>query len=169
MRSSSFRPIAGPNAQVLVLGTLPGAASLARGEYYAQPRNALWRIMGELAGASPFLPYDERLRRLVAMRIALWDVCASAERAGSLDSAIRSASVTPNDIAGFLRAHGGIVRICFNGAKAGALFRRHVRRQLTPPANTIPCLVLPSTSPAHASVPFDRKLAAWRDALIMNP
>jgi TDG/mug DNA glycosylase family protein len=102
MRASSFEVIAGRDARVLILGTLPGAVSLATGQYYAQPRNAFWGIMGELIGATVTLRYKERVQRLVERRVALWDVCASARRSGSLDTAIRSASVLPNDIAGFL-------------------------------------------------------------------
>jgi hypoxanthine-DNA glycosylase len=150
---------------VLVLGTLPGAASLACGRYYAQPRNAFWRIMGELAGAGPDRPYAERLARLVARRIALWDVCAAAMRRGSADAAIRHATVVPNDFAGFLRAHASIALICFNGAAAGALFRRHVAPVLDARAAAIRRIVLPSTSPAHAAMPFEKKLAAWGAAL----
>jgi hypothetical protein len=77
--------VSGPDARVLILGTLPGAASIAQGAYYAHPRNAFWRIMTEITGADPALPYDERLRCLVRARVAVWDVCAHAVRPGSLD------------------------------------------------------------------------------------
>jgi hypoxanthine-DNA glycosylase len=163
MQSSSFDSVAGPDARVLILGTLPGVVSLARGEYYAQPRNVFWRIMGELVGASPELPYAERVQRLIAARIALWDVCAIAQRDGSLDAAIASDSIQLNDFAAFLRTHPGIELICFNGAKAAELFRRRVT--LEPPASDTRQVVLPSTSPAHAAMSLERKLGAWRAAL----
>src|ERR1700693_4766061 len=108
MRVSSCEAVADPDARVLILGTLPGAASLACGQYYAQPRNAFWRIMGELVGAAPALPYAERVQRLVARRFALWDVCAAARRRGSTDAAIRSTTIRPNDIAQFLQSHAGV-------------------------------------------------------------
>jgi hypoxanthine-DNA glycosylase len=165
MRSSSFEAVAGPDARVLILGTLPGAASLACGQYYAQPRNAFWKIMGELVGAAPTLPYAERLQRLVARRVALWDVCAIARRRGSADAAIRSSTVRPNDFSGFLRSHASVELICFNGAKAGELFRRLVSPTLESPASAIRQAVLPSTSPAHAAMSFGKKLAEWRAAL----
>ena len=63
--------------EVLVLGSMPGAASLARTEYYGHPRNAFWPIMGALFGAGPELPYAERTARLTAAGVQcelhLWD------------------------------------------------------------------------------------------------
>lgn len=165
MKSSSFEAVAGPDARVLILGTLPGAASLACGQYYAQPRNAFWKIMGELVGGMPTLPYTERLQRLVDRRIALWDVCAVAGRRGSADAAIRSSTVRPNDFAGFLRLHEAVEPICFNGVKAGGLYRRLVLPRLEAPASDICQVVLPSTSPAHAAMSFENKLTEWRGAL----
>jgi hypoxanthine-DNA glycosylase len=150
MKSCGFDPIAGPDARVLILGTLPGAVSLASCEYYAQPRNVFWRIMGELAGASLELPYAERVGRLVASRIAVWDVCACAGRRGSADAAIRSDTIRPNDFATFFRTHPDIELICFNSAKAAELFRRLVSPTVESPAKSIRQVVLPSTSPANA-------------------
>ena len=126
MKSASFQAVAGPDARVLILGTLPGEVSLKKREYYAQPRNAFWQIMSEMVGAELTLPYAERLRRLVTHRIALWDVCHRAMRPGSADSAIQPATIRPNNIYRFLNAHTAVELICFNGAKASALFRRYV-------------------------------------------
>lgn len=165
MKASSFAAVVGQDARVLILGSLPGAASLAAGQYYAHPRNAFWPIMAELAGASTTAPYDRRIEQLIAQRVALWDVCATALRAGSLDAAIRADSVSPNDIAGLLRRHADIGLICFNGTKAGDLFRRLVLSDLAPPIRDIRRLTLPSTSPAYAGMPFGKKLEAWRQAL----
>jgi double-stranded uracil-DNA glycosylase len=167
LRASGFSAVARPDARVLILGTLPGAVSLARGEYYAQPRNAFWRIMGELVGAAPTLSYPDRLQRLLDRRVALWDVCAVATRRGSADIAIRSPK--PNDFAGFLGSHSSIELICFNGAKAAELFRRLVLPTLAKPAHEIRRSVLPSTSPAHAAMSFEKKLAEWRGALAEAP
>ncbi len=100
-RSSSFPPVARADARVLILGSLPGQASLAAQEYYAQPQNAFWPLMGDFFGAGRALPYAERLERLQHSKIALWDVCASATRPGSLDQKIDFASVVPNDFARF--------------------------------------------------------------------
>ena len=162
MDSRGFAPIARADARVLVLGSLPGRESLRRREYYAQPRNAFWRIMGELFGAAPALPYAERVARLEARRVAVWDVCARAFRAGSLDAAIVAASVVVNDFEGFFARHPAIRLVCLNGATAESLYRRRVLPGLSPRAARLPLLRLPSTSPAHASVAFAGKLAAWR-------
>jgi len=147
----------------LILGSLPGAESLAKQQYYAKTQNSFWKIMGELAGAFPALPYEERLERLKAHGIAVWDVCAAADRVGSLDSAIKAPK--PNDFAGFFAAHAAIERICFNGQPAGKLFDRLARPALPEAIALLPRVVLPSTSPAHAGMPFEEKLARWRAAL----
>jgi len=162
MKSRGFECVARADARVLILGTLPGKVSLERGEYYAQPRNTFWRIMGELAGASPNLPYKDRLRMLKENGIALWDVCAAGRRYGSLDTAIRLASVEANDFSGFLRAHNGIGLICFNGKKAKEIYDRKVLQKRPSLFERIRYEVLPSTSPAHAAMSYEQKLTRWR-------
>jgi hypoxanthine-DNA glycosylase len=157
--SACFDAVSADDARVLILGSLPGAESLRRQQYYAYKHNSFWRIMGELIGASPELSYDDRLGLMKARGLALWDVCAFAERVGSLDSNIRSP--TPNDFPSFFRTHPRIALICFNGQPAEKLFRRNA--PVGAPA--IRQLVLPSTSPAHARMPFEEKLARWRAAL----
>ena len=155
----SFPPVAAPDARLLILGSMPGEASLRAGQYYAHPRNAFWPIMGDLLGFSPDLPYADRLQRLTAAGIALWDVIAGCERSGSLGADIVRASVRANDFAGFLAAHPSIERVFFNGAAAETNFRRHVLPQ--PTANHCRLLRLPSPSPAHAARGYAEKLAAW--------
>jgi TDG/mug DNA glycosylase family protein len=162
VHSQGFPPIARRDARVLVLGSLPGQESLRRRQYYAQPRNGFWPIMGALCGAGPELPYRARTRRLAAGGIALWDVCATAFRAGSLDAAIVAGSVVVNDFGAFLARHPAIRLVCFNGRTAAALYRRHVLPALGPAARALPTLELPSTSPAHAALPPAAKLARWR-------
>ncbi len=152
-----FPPIASPDARVLILGSMPGRASLAAGQYYAHPRNAFWPIMGALLGLDPALPYPERAARLAAAGVALWDVLHACTRPGSLDAAIDRDSAEHNDLAAFFAAQPGIRHVFFNGAAAAALFRRH--GQL--PAGTTGTR-LPSTSPAHAGRSFADKLAAWQ-------
>jgi hypoxanthine-DNA glycosylase len=164
-RVRSFRPIAARNAKILVLGSMPGRASLAAGQYYAHRQNAFWRIVGRLLGIDPASPYPARVRALRASRIALWDVLHSCVRPGSLDSSIEQE--TANDFKAFFRRHPGIAQVFFNGAKAEASFRRHVLPAIerTLRDRVISCYRLPSTSPAHASIPYARKLRAWRAIL----
>ena len=168
MNDKCFPPIADTHARILILGSLPGQVSLQRQQYYAQPQNAFWKIMGRLFDAGPERPYAERAQRLVLNGIALWDICASAQRPGSLDAAIVHSSVVPNDLAAFLAHHPGIGLIGFNGGKAADLFRRQVLPGLPAGLRAIRTATLPSTSPAHAAMPFEEKLARWA-AVLQNP
>lgn len=161
-----FPPVATADARILILGSMPGIASLKQTRYYAHPRNAFWPIAAQVLGFDPAADYPDRLHALQRARIALWDVLQTCERPGSLDAAIRPDTLVPNDFAAFLQAHPHLIRICFNGAKAATLYRRHVRPQL-PPTQSLQYLDLPSTSPAHAAAKFDEKLAVWREALIL--
>jgi len=161
-RLRAFPPVAAPGARMLILGSMPGEASLTAQQYYAHPRNAFWPIVGTLFGFDPAAAYADRLRHLQAAGVALWDVLAACRRVGSLDSAIEGDSIEPNDFAGFLAAHTAIARIAFNGSAAESLFRRHVLPQLDARARAIERIRLPSTSPAHASRDLAAKLEAWR-------
>jgi TDG/mug DNA glycosylase family protein len=156
----SFPPIAAPDATLLILGSMPGKASLLANQYYAHPRNAFWLIMGELFDAGPDLPYARRVRVLKRAGIAVWDVLASCTRGSSLDSDIDEDSIVANDFASFFRAYPRIERVFFNGAKAETSFRRHVLPRLA--ATTLRLKRLPSSSPANASWSHARKLRAWR-------
>jgi double-stranded uracil-DNA glycosylase len=120
--------------------------------------------MGELFGAARELPYPERVARLTAAGVAVWDVLHQAHRPGSLDSSIEHDSLVPNDFAAFFAAHPRLRTVAFNGGTAALLFRRHVLRTL-PDAAGFTFLTLPSTSPAHAARTRAQKLELWRDAL----
>jgi hypoxanthine-DNA glycosylase len=163
----SFAPLARGDARVLVLGSMPGVASLSAGQYYAHRRNAFWPIMGALLGFDPAAPYAQRLAALQAAHIAVWDVLQSCRRPGSLDARIERASEVANDFPGLFRQHPGIGHVFFNGTAAEAAFRRHVLPQLA--RGTLAMTRLPSTSPANASISFERKLAAWRALLPSAP
>jgi hypoxanthine-DNA glycosylase len=160
--AEGFPPVARADARILVLGSLPGARSIAAGEYYAHPRNAFWPIMRELVGARG--SYADRCAALIESGIALWDVLKCSERPGSLDADIRLDTAEVNDFNAFLRQHAGIRQICFNGRKAEQMFGKFVR--LDPALGTMALWSLPSTSPAYASMSLDRKLARWRAIII---
>jgi hypoxanthine-DNA glycosylase len=117
--------------------------------------------MGALVDAGPEVEYARRLELLTRASIALWDVLAAGHRRGSLDSAIKRSSVIVNDIAALLERHPSIEVVCFNGRTAESLYRRLVLPKLDTRSAALPLQVLPSTSPAHAGVPFAIKLERW--------
>ncbi len=156
----SFAPIADANARILILGSMPGQASLDAGQYYAHKRNLFWPIMAELLQFDISASYEERTAALRASGIALWDVLQSCHREGSLDANIKPDTLTVNDFADFLQRHLQIRHIFFNGEKAAACFHRYVAK--TAYSAELVCQRLPSTSPANASQTLDFKLQAWR-------
>jgi hypoxanthine-DNA glycosylase len=150
------------DAHTLILGSLPGRRSLEEQQYYAHPQNAFWKLMAVIFDAQPTTNYEERKRLLIRNGIALWDVFAAAERPGSLDSAIVNATAEANDFRDFLRAHPKIRRVFFNGKKSEEIFRRRVLPQIAAEFPRIAYEGLPSTSPAHAGLSFEKKLERWR-------
>lgn len=159
----SFLPVEDHDAEKLILGSMPGKASLAAGQYYAHPRNLFWPIMGELTGAHPGLPYQERLRILKANRIALWDVLASCIRKNSLDARIETSSEIINDFESFFLSHPQISDVFFNGRKAEQSFFKKVIPLLE--SRTLNYHLLPSTSPANAAISYKNKLKVWQELI----
>ena len=156
----SFPPIADANARILILGSIPGKASLDAGEYYAHPRNQFWPIMAELLQCGPWPDYPAKIQTLHHANIALWDVMQSCYRPGSLDAAIAKDSIVANDFNRFFKTHPHIQQVFFNGTAAEQAFRRLVLPSLT--GQTLVLQKLPSTSPAHAAMSYAQKLASWR-------
>lgn len=146
---------------MLILGSLPGRRSLEAGEYYAHPHNAFWPIMASIFAVTG--NYHQRCHGLRENRIALWDVLRRSVRPGSLDAEIRLDSAEANDFSGFFAEHPGLRLVACNGAKAEQLYRRFVLKAGA--GIDLPCVRLPSTSPAYASMPFSVKLEAWRAVL----
>jgi double-stranded uracil-DNA glycosylase len=159
--SVGFGAVASLNARVLVLGSLPGRVSLRMRQYYAQPRNSFWRLMGRQFNFRDDLGYQSRLIALKKSRVALWDVCASAHRPGSLDASIDIASVRPNDFAAFFAKYDQIHTVFFNGSKSAALYRQLVLPKLPATLRSLGYVALPSTSPAHAAMTYAEKLKRW--------
>lgn len=157
---ASFPPVVAQDTQTLILGSLPSATSLALHQYYGHPRNAFWRLVGEVIGADLYgMAYEARLATLLEHRIGLWDVIANARRLGSLDSAIRDHS--QNDLQALLSTLPQLHTIAFNGGTAAKLglaaLGSHAQRYRI--------ALLPSSSPAYAALAYAQKLQRWRDAL----
>jgi double-stranded uracil-DNA glycosylase len=164
VRVHSFPPIADATSRLLILGSMPGKASLRAKQYYAHPQNAFWKIMTALLELEPDAPYASRTAALRAHGIALWDVMKTCTRASSLDSDVVESSIVANDFASFLRRHPSVRTVCFNGTKAEQSFLRYALPELGA-LGDLAYYRLPSTSPAHASLSAAKKLAAWRAVL----
>ncbi|MEX1199170.1 MAG: DNA-deoxyinosine glycosylase [Methylophaga sp.] len=157
--AQSFDWLSAPEVQILIVGSMPGIASLQQQQYYAHPRNAFWPIMQQIFNW-PDLDYAARCQVLISENIALWDVLRSCQRRGSLDSDIEPGSIEVNNFQAFFSQHPEITTVLCNGGKAAQLFQRHVKI----PAG-ISLIQLPSTSPAHAAMSFQMKLEKWRNAV----
>lgn len=149
-----FPPVLDRDTRTLILGSFPGKASLDAQQYYAHPRNQFWRLLSDTLGEDLVTQaYPERLRRLRAHAIGLWDVIAVCEREGSLDTAIRNARA--NDFALLKQQCPALSRVCFNGKTSGKFAAQFAEAGFD-------TLVLPSSSPANAQRSFEQKLAEWR-------
>lgn len=156
-------PLLCPDARVLILGSLPGDESIRLQQYYAHPRNQFWRMLEAVYGAPELQNYEAKRAFLINHRIAVWDVLKCADRAGSLDTAIRNG--VPNDLMDLVTTHSEIAAIACNGQKAHALLARHFGRAVKSLPRTIIVCCLPSTSPA-ATQKLTAKITQWRACLI---
>ena len=160
MSSESFplltglAPVMRDDVQRLILGSFPGAASLAAAQYYAHPRNQFWRLLSAVLNEDLVaLPYAARLERLMASHLGLWDVIAACERNGSLDAAIRRAQAV--DFSDLQQRFPALRKIIFNGKTADKSAPYFSDAGFS-------TLVLPSSSPANAQLSFEQKLVQWR-------
>lgn len=153
-RRQGFAPVVDADTCLLILGSLPGDASLKAAQYYAHPRNGFWPLIGGVLGEDlTALPYDQRLERLRARGVGLWDVIASAERSGSLDAAIRSPEAA--DLRGLVESLPNLRAVAFNGGLAAKLGRR-----ILSDLDSVALVDLPSSSPAHA-ISLSAKADSW--------
>ncbi len=168
MPDIGFPYVAKPDARVLILGSMPGRKSLALQQYYGHAQNSFWPIMAQLFGVSIELDYASRLTCLLENRIALWDVAHQCVRPGSLDQAIEMDTVVANDFSRFFAHHSDVTTLFFNGRKAEQLYQKLILKGRQ--ARSIPSLemhLLPSSSPAHASMTRSQKLDMW--SIIKEP
>ena len=164
----SFPAVIDASTRIIILGSMPGIASLDARQYYAHPRNQFWRLMDDIGAAASELPYQQRLQALLAHGVGLWDVLHSCVRHGSLDAAIERRSAVPNDLLPLLRT-SPVMRLCCNGTSAYAALLRHYGKPLAAEFAYLDIRRLPSTSPAYAGLRYADKLAAWRIALAPAP
>lgn len=154
-RKSGIAPVIPPDARLLILGSLPGDASLAAERYYAHPRNLFWRLLGGVLGCDlGAQDYHARLAVLARARIGLWDAIASAQRPGSLDTAMRA--VEANLLADCVKRLPHLRAVAFNGASAAKIGRRALALH-----TGLTLIDLPSSSPAHAAMSYAAKAARW--------
>ena len=154
MRKSAFPPVVSPDTRVLILGSLPGEASLAAGRYYAHPQNQFWRLIGGAIGRElQALDYEARLEALREAKVGLWDTVASALRTGSLDAALRE--VESGALADLIATLPELRAVGFNGATSARLGRRAIGE------TALALIDLPSSSPAYAAMPFAEKAQIW--------
>ncbi|KAA0090011.1 DNA-deoxyinosine glycosylase [Trinickia soli] len=152
----SFAPVVNEHTRVLVLGSLPGEASLAQSRYYAHPQNRFWHLIGDVIGEDlPGMDYEARLQALLDHRVGLWDVIAKARREGSLDSRIRDHAT--NDLAALVSGLPNLAAVAFNGGTAAKIGMQALAESRI----SLDLIKLPSSSPAHAAVPYAEKLRAW--------
>jgi len=156
-----FLPVASEDAKVLILGSMPGVKSLNEKQYYAHGQNGFWGIIEVLFGINRSYGYEQRLTLLCEYRIALWDVMKACRRHGSLDADIEANSIVANGFEIFFKEHPDITHVFFNGSKAEQAYKKYVLNDLPEKFSGIQYLRLPSTSPAHAVMPFDQKLKQW--------
>ncbi|OXB08180.1 DNA-deoxyinosine glycosylase [Flavobacterium pectinovorum] len=155
MKSFSFAPITSNDANILILGTMPGTKSLEINQYYGHKQNNFWKFMFTILKEDFSDNYPTKKALLQKNKIALWDVLQFCERVGSLDSAIKNEIA--NDFETFLKNHPNIKTILFNGQKAAAFFKKYVHLQ-----KEYQLITLPSSSPANASKTFQSKLEEWK-------
>ncbi len=159
---TGFPPVADSDAELLILGSMPGIKSLEDNEYYAHPRNSFWYILQRIFNSAEPGNYAEKQQLLKSNKIALWDVIKSCSRKGSLDSSIEKSSIIPNDFTSFFREHMNIRKIIFNGAAAEKAYKKHVRCNSPVRDGGTGFFRLPSTSPAYASLSKEEKYNIWR-------
>lgn len=155
MKVYSFPSVSNKEAKVLILGTMPGIASLKLNQYYGHPRNAFWKLLFTIFDEPFSADYEVRKKLALKNHIAIWDVLHACVREGSLDSAIEKE--IPNNFDLFFKEHPNLEYIVFNGQKASKFFKQYVRV-----SKNYKQVTVPSTSPANAGISWEQKLKEWQ-------
>jgi TDG/mug DNA glycosylase family protein len=150
------------DCRVLVLGSMPGVASLQAEQYYAHPRNRFWPLMAALTGIDAAQPYAARMHALQSAGVGVWDVIGACERRGSLDAAIVRGSEVANALPALIERLPQLRAVACNGGTAHRAFVRWIQPALGTRGDALPVWSLPSTSPANAAWPLSRLQAAWQ-------
>ena len=155
LNKRSFAPVVDQNTRILILGSLPGDASLAQQQYYAHPQNRFWHLLSDVIQINLVTQeYSLRLQTLLQNHIGLWDVVAQATRHGSLDSQIRARD--DNDLLSLIGTLPQLRTIAFNGATAGKIGLKILGDYQA----RFRILHLPSSSPAY-TLKYQLKLQDW--------
>lgn len=149
-----FPAVYATDSRILILGSFPSVKSREQRFFYGHPQNRFWRVLAALLGTDVPQTVEEKRAFLLANHIALWDVIASCNIAGSSDASIRNA--VPNDLTPILET-ASIRQIFTNGGTAHRLYRKYIY-PLTGREDT----VLSSTSPANAARSLDALINAWQ-------
>jgi len=154
-----FEPVVYQDTQTLILGSFPSIKSFEHNFYYAHPSNQFWKIL-EALSTYPINNRDQKLWLLKECKFGLWDMISVCSRENSLDSSLENEEV--NDIASFLEAHPSIQKVAFTGKKSEALYKMHFSHL------DIETVYLPSPSAAYAAMPFEKKVAVYKQKLDVN-
>jgi hypoxanthine-DNA glycosylase len=155
-----FAPINSENCRILILGTMPGAESLRKQQYYAYRMNQFWRIIFEIFNLEMTEDYEMKKKVLLEHNIALWDVLKYCERKDSSDSNIKAP--VANDFNTLFQKLPKLEFICFNGKEAEKLYKKMViGKYPTEMSTRYAYIVFPSTSPANTKK-YEQKLYMWR-------
>ena len=157
-QNHEFPPVYDENSEILILGSFPSVKSREMQFFYGHPQNRFWKVMAQVLHENVPQTIPEKKEMLLRHHIALWDVIASCDIAGSSDSSIRN--VVPNDL-GYIISRSRITKIYANGAKSKQLYDKYLSKQLG-----IEAVQLPSTSPANADICMDRLLEYWKNVIL---
>lgn len=166
-----FTPIVNTHAKILILGSMPGEASLQKMQYYGHTRNSFWPIILTLLDQTAdldIIDYSQRKNLLIKNKIAVWDVLQSCFRSGSLDTAIKMKSIKVNDFYTLFSRYNAIEKVCFNGSKAESIYTKYILPDISKDFKYLKYARLPSTSPAYASMNLQQKTQAWKKEIIFS-